>query len=104
MAKNTIVETDGSIKENEEIRSISKCQCGGCNQYFVGMSTFEQHRITDNGKRRCMTMLEMQAFGLATEACMVRKYVENHASRELCDVWYNVAERDAVRARFAGRR
>jgi len=44
--------------------SESRCQCGGCGEYFRSVAAFDKHRIADSEKRRCRTVLEMESVGM----------------------------------------
>lgn len=43
----------------------SICQCGGCGEWFRSPTSFDKHRITDRGERRCLTTIEMLAEGMS---------------------------------------
>lgn len=64
-----------------------RCQCGGCGQYFAGITGFEKHRTGAYGSdRRCMTVAEMAEAGL----------VETVAG------WWTVPMSEKAIARFKG--
>lgn len=93
------------MEEEQTLKVVRKCQCGGCQKYFSGNTTFDQHRISiskgaPSSERRCMTTEEMQASGMSWEYCMVSVMYENKRSKEKHEVWYDVAGREAVRAAF----
>ena len=43
----------------------SRCQCGGCGEYFRSVRAFMRHRIEDAGRRRCRTVREMESAGMS---------------------------------------
>lgn len=92
-------QNDEASNENG-LRTIAKCQCGGCNRFFSGMGAFDAHRIGPSQQRRCMTEEELRAAGMAWEWCFVTVIHENKRSKEKQEVWYDVAKRDAVRQAF----
>ena len=53
----------------------SRCQCSGCGEYFNSDGAFDKHRVgqfnlpkTDPNRRRCMSVPEMLAAGMALNA------------------------------------
>ncbi len=45
--------------------SNSRCQCGGCDEYFNSLAAFDKHRVGSFGvDRRCRTAHEMKAAGM----------------------------------------
>lgn len=97
----------GTLKNGiseETARVVSKCRCSGCGCYFSSDYIFERHRITDSGKRRCLTDPEMRAIGLADELRMVRRRVNDHPTRELEVVWYDAIGREKMRELFKDKR
>lgn len=42
-----------------------RCQCGKCELYFNSTAAFDAHRTGKNEDRRCMSIEEMQARGMA---------------------------------------
>lgn len=97
----TMIDETESVASDEKQRVISKTQCGGCNRYFTGMGIFDKHRIGPMTERRCMTEEEMHAAGMDTETCMIRVYRDGSPRREEHEIWYDVAERESIRQRFA---
>jgi len=87
--------------DEQEVRTVSRTQCGACGRYFVGASVFDLHRITDPAAkfgRRCQTEEEMLAAGLAHEPRYVKFRVENKPTTELQEVWYSQRGRDHLAA------
>jgi hypothetical protein len=41
------------------------CQCAACGQYFNSTYAFDKHRVGDYTGRRCLTVDEMRAKGMA---------------------------------------
>lgn len=89
------------MEEQQALRIVKKCQCGGCQKYFSGNTIFDQHRIGSFHERRCMTSEEMKAAGMDYERCFVNVMIENKRLREEHDVWYDVAGRERMRASFS---
>jgi hypothetical protein len=49
--------------------SGDRCQCAGCGHYFNSTRSFDMHRRGDFGKeRRCLSLQEMKARGMTTNA------------------------------------
>ena len=97
-----ITEESQDTEEAVRLRGVSKTQCGGCLQYFTGMTIFDNHRIGAFGKdRRCMTEDEMIAAGWAKEPRMVLLYRDGKPAPEERDVWFDVQGRELMRQRFA---
>lgn len=42
------------------------CICGACGEYFVGVSSFDQHRVGPSGDRSCLPVPAMRERGLRT--------------------------------------
>lgn len=49
----------------------TRCQCGGCGEYFTATSSFDKHRTGDYAKpgakagtRRCLAPAEMEGKGM----------------------------------------
>lgn len=40
-------------------------RCCACGEYFKSPSSFDKHRITDQGERRCLTVSEMVSEGMS---------------------------------------
>ena len=40
------------------------CKCGACGEYFVGVSSFDQHRVGPSGDRSCLPDPAMRERGL----------------------------------------
>ena len=83
----------------EQVRTVGKTQCSECNRYFVGVSAFEAHQVSDKTAKfgiRCLSDKEMQAKGFQNEKRRVRSRVENKPVTELHDVWYSVVSRERL--------
>lgn len=44
------------------------CRCSGCAEYFNSTAAFDRHRRGEYGNRRCLTVDEMTAIGMAKNA------------------------------------
>jgi hypothetical protein len=89
--------------EREPLRTVAKTQCSGCGQYFVGVSAFDTHRISDKKARRgrrCLLPSEMREAGLASEKRLVRLLQEGKPSTEEHEVWYVLASRESAQQFF----
>lgn len=42
------------------------CHCGACHLTFNSVAAFDKHRTGDIPRRRCMTVVEMEAAGMTT--------------------------------------
>jgi hypothetical protein len=108
--------------EAEAVKNtIAKVYCKACQRYFVSPSLFDAHRIGNYGEpiykasstdksqkvvghqkptRRCMSLEEMHAAGMATEKKNVRIILEGKTTYEEHDVWFSPEDRAKVRAAF----
>jgi len=45
-----------------------KCVCGGCNERFRRLSTFDKHRVGPFSDRRCLTRAQMAERGFTLDS------------------------------------
>lgn len=85
------------------VNTIQRTQCGKCKKFFVGVSSFDDHRTGDIGKkeRRCKTTEEMLASGLVSEKRQVRILVEGITHLEEHDVWFDPVSRESITNAYA---
>lgn len=54
---------------DDETRALrvgsSICQCGGCDEWFRSVTSFDKHRTGPGELRRCLTAIEMLAEGMS---------------------------------------